>query len=642
MVDKVAASKKRLGGTLQRDIIGSDTKVADTVVDIFAVALAVLAVYVAGFGVFDNAIVSGGTVALGIVVGFLTLAVRDAGASNRLRAIAHAGLAVLWLVLAWDWLNVMFAQEAFFIEISRSQNIQAWIAFAVVGYLTYRHFGPSMLAVYSLAGLYVLAPASWGGAGENWLRVAENLWFSTDGVYGRPVEVVSRIVLIFIVFGAVLQTSGAGDVLLKVAFAATGRVAGGPAHAAVVGSAAFGLMSGSAIANVVSTGVFTIPIIKKAGFKAKFAGAVEAAASTGGQIMPPVMGVVAFLMADMTGIPYLQVVVAAAIPAAMFYASLFAVVLIEARRQGIAAIPPDERVRLVAMDFVRCLAFFVPLVVIVAVLVNGRTPQFAGYVALIAATLLCLVLFPGFRSPVSIWRALASAGRTAATLMIIVAAIGFVIGVINMTGLGLRFAELILAVAGSSLFVALVVVMLGCLVMGMGVPSGAAYLIIALVMGPALQRLGLPSIAAHLFIVYFGVLSVVTPPVALAAFAAAPIAGSNPMETGLEATRLSVAGFIIPFVFVYHPDILIIEGVNPFLFAWALVAFAIAGWSIASALSGFDVGPLPAWERLVRAGLGILAIFPDFIFALPGALGCAILFARHRLNVRMGSRPKPG
>ena len=622
---------------------GSLSSAIDTVSGVFAVILAGLAVYVAGFGVFDNVIVSGGTVALGMVVGFLTLAVRDARASRNILAALHIALALAWLFLAWEWLGVMFAQEVFFIELTPAQGAQGWIAFALAGYLTYRHFGVAMLAVYVLAGLYVLAPAAWGGAGENWFRVAENLWFSSDGVFGRPVEVVSRIVLIFIVFGAVLQTSGAGDVLLKAAFAATGRIAGGPAHAAIVGSAAFGMMSGSAIANVVSTGVFTIPIIKKAGFAPRFAAAVEAAASTGGQIMPPVMGVVAFLMADMTGIPYLQVVVAAAIPAAMFYASLFVVVLIEARRQGIGAIPASERVHLTGADLVRCLAFFVPLGVIVATLVAGRTPQFAGFAALVVTTVLCLALFPEFRSLARLWQAIASAGRTAATLMVIVAAIGFVIGVINMTGLGLRFAEVILSLSGASLLVALLAVMLGCLVMGMGVPSGAAYLIIALVMGPALQRLGLPPIAAHLFIAYFGVLSVVTPPVALAAFAAAPIAGAKPMETGVEATRLAVAGFIIPFIFVYHQDILIIEGFDPLALAWTLVAFAVATWSIATGLAGFETQRLPPWERAVRVALGIGAIFPLYSVALPAVLACVAVVIRHRFASaeQRGMKPSP-
>ena len=439
-----------------------------------------------------------------------------------------------------------------------------------------------------------------------WKHAMENLWFSTDGVFGRPVEVVSRTVLVFIVFGAVLQQSGAGAVLLRIAMAATGRFAGGPAHAAVAASALFGSLSGTAVANVVSTGVFTIPIIKKIGFRPSFAGAVEAAASTGGQIMPPVMGVVAFLMADITGIPYIKIIVAALIPSIMYYSSLFIVVFIEAKRLGVEPLAKEQRVALTKDDLLKSLALVVPLGVIITVLITGRTAQNAGFYALISAFVLCLLLFPDFRKPAKWWRALVDSGKTCAVLMVIVSAIGFVIGVINMTGIGLMFAEAVLSVASSNLWLALVFVMLSCLVMGMGVPTGAAYLMIAIVLGPVLQKLGLSLMAAHLFVVYFGVLSVVTPPVALAAFAAAPIAEANPMETGLQATRLAIAGFIIPYMFVFHPDILLVVGdfhLGGLL--WALFVFFVSSWGIATGLGGVGVGqaaPLATGGAAVGGG----------------------------------------
>jgi len=602
-----------------------------------AVALACLAVYVAGWGVFDNVWVSGLTVWLGFMVGFLALREGDAEGS-RLRlalAVLHVALASVFTWVLWKWAIIMLAQEDAFIEITRFDDILGWIGVAICGYLTWRHFGLPMLLVFLVAAYYVVAPVEFLGAGEDWLRVAENLWYSTDGAFGRPVEVVGRVILIFIVFGAVLQTSGAGEVLLKFAFAVTGRFAGGPAHAAIVGSAMFGTLSGAAVANVVSTGVFTIPIIKRAGFSARFAGAVEAAASTGGQIMPPVMGVVAFLMADVTGIPYIKIVVAALIPAAMYYFSLFVVVLLEAKKNGIGAIPVQDRQRLTRQDWVKSLAFWAPLAVLVAFLVDGRTPQNAGFAATATAIVLCLLLFPGYRQPGKWLRTLVSAGQTSATLMIIVTAIGFVIGVVNMTGIGLQFAEAILMVAGSDLLLSLVLVMIACLVMGMGVPSGAAYLIIAIVLGPALQRLGLPTIAAHLFVAYFGVLSVITPPVALAAFAAAPIAGAGPMETGVEAVRLAIAGFIIPFVFVYHQDVLII--VDDFALGgllWAVVAFVLSTWAIATGLSGYDAGRLAHWERALRFIVGLAALLPNYVLAGPAMLAVLALTGFHRIAAK--------
>jgi len=601
--------------------------------DLLSVSLAVFAIVVAAIGVFDMVVVSGLTVLLGLLICYFRLEDDKSRKSpNRVRLTLHGLMALALIFIFFEWGHVMFEQEVFFITISTRQNAFAWVAIALIGYLTFRFFGIPMLVVLLLAAAYLLFPSGLGGAGVDWSHAAENLWFSTDGVFGRPVEVVGRIVLIFIVFGAVLQQSGAGEILLRLALAATGRFPGGPAHAAVAASALFGSLSGTAVANVVSTGVFTIPIIKKVGFKAKFAGGVEAAASTGGQIMPPVMGVVAFLMADITGIPYLLIIIAALIPSLMYYASLFVVVFIEAKRLGIERIPESERVKLTRDDGLKSIAFVVPLGVIIAVLVTGRTAQNAGFYALISAFALCLAFFPGFRHPRKWWQALIDSGRTCAILMVIVAAIGFVIGVINMTGIGLMFAERVLSVASSSLGLALFFVMLACLVMGMGVPTGAAYLMIAIVLGPVLHRLGLSLMAAHLFVVYFGVLSVVTPPVALAAFAAAPIAEANPMETGFEATRLSIAGFIIPYLFVYHPDLLLVVGdLSVVGLIWTLFIFAIATWGIATGLGGWEWMRLSVWQRLVRLFSAVLFIVPGKpSAALGGLLLAACLFLNWR------------
>ena len=611
----------------------------------FAAALAVFAIYVAGFGVFDTIVVYGVTVLLGAIVGFLILASRalemaasgEHGLRKKAESLVDLVLLVVFALLIWRWSGIMLEQEEFFIDISQTDMALAWVAFALIGYLTWRHFGLPMALVFLGIIAYALLPHSIGGAGLDWTSIADRQWFTTDGVFGRPVQVVSTVVLIFIVFGAILQASGAGAILLKIAFSATGRFAGGPAHASILGSALFGTMSGAAVANVVSTGIFTIPIIKKAGFRAKFAGGVEAAASTGGQIMPPVMGVVAFIMADVTAIPYLQIVVAAILPAVFYYLSLFLVVLVESRKQNVGATPPEQREKITGSDWLKSLAFWIPLAIIVGVLLTGRTPQNAGYYAMIAAVVLCLVLFPEFRHPKKWWEALVSAGRTSANLMIIVASVGVVIGIVNMTGIGLAFADAIRSTSGGHLFFALVLVMIGCLVMGMGVPSVTAYLILALVMGPVLENLGIPKIAAHMFMVYFGVLSVVTPPVALAAFAAAPIAGAKPMETAFEAVRLSIAGFIIPFVFVYNPEILIIDGFTITGLVWSIVSFVLATWLIATGLARYEAAPLPAWESVLRVVLAIAILTPDRLSTLVAGAVAIALVAFH--NTR-NSQPK--
>lgn len=592
---------------------------------LLAASMSLFAIYVAGFGVFDNIVVSGLTVLIAVTYGFA--AWRGSHTSDGI-LILHTVMLIVITVLIYLWSQVMFDQQEVFIFLSTFQDAHGWIAIALITYITWRYFGIPMVGVVLAAGLYVLLPA---GGNEDWTRVAENLWYSTDGVFGRPVEVVGRTVLIYVILGAVLQVAGAGEVLLRIAFAATGRLAGGPAHAAIVGSAMFGTMSGASIANVVSTGVFTIPVIKKVGFSPRFAGGIEAAASTGGQFMPPVMGAVAFLMADLTGIPYLHIIVAAAIPSLMYYVSLFTIVALEAKRMGIAPVPVEERVKLEPADLLKSLAFWSPLAVIVAVLLTGRTAQNAGAYACVTAFVACLILFPDFRNPKKWFDVLVDAGRASCTLMMVVAAIGFVIGVVNMTGVGLWFAEQVLAYSGDSLALSLVMVMCASLVLGMGVPTGAAYLIIAIVLGPALAGLGVPLVAAHLFVLYFGVMSDVTPPVALAAFAAAPISGSGPMETGWAAVRLSAAGFIIPFVFVFHPDILIITGDATLTgIVWALVAFGIATWGLATGLIGWDRCTLPIWQRIARIAAGLSCLATDWRIAIgaAGALACLIFLRR--------------
>ncbi|MGF1475282.1 MAG: TRAP transporter permease [Geminicoccaceae bacterium] len=596
--------------------------------DLFCAALTLFALYVAAFGVFDTIIVYGTAVVLGATITFLDFA--DEAPLPLL--VIHSILAIGFALLIWRWSGIMLEQEEFFVDIQTIDYRLAWVAFALIIYLTWRAFGLPMLVVLLAVLAYALAPLSLGGAGLDWASVADRQWFTTDGVFGRPVQVVSTVVLVFIVFGAVLQSSGAGAVLLRLAFAATGRIPGGPAHAAIVGSALFGTLSGAAVANVVSTGVFTIPIIKRAGFRARFAGAVEAAASTGGQIMPPVMGVVAFIMADVTGVPYLSIIVAALIPALFYYLSLFVVVLIEARRQGIGPVPPDQRERITRLDWLRSGVFWTSLAVIVGTLLTGRTAQNAGFYATILAATSSLVLFPQFRRPDAWWNALVTAGRTAGTLMVIVAAVGLVIGIVNMSGIGLAFADAIRSASGDGLFIALLFVMLGCLVIGMGVPSVPAYLMLALVMGPVLEGMGVPKVPAHLFMVYFGVLSVVTPPVALAAFAAAPIAGAKPFETGLEAVRLSVAGFIIPFAFVFHTDLVLILGVDPWSLVWALLALTIAVWMIATGLAGFETAPLAWPERLARVAAGLASLTPELLYAGPAAAVAIGLAIRHRVT----------
>lgn len=615
------------------------------VADLLALGLAGFAIYVAGFGVFDEVWVRAVTTGLPILISILyfsseSLDVKreDVGVGSVvLNAVFFAGFFLIYYL----WITLMTEQMDFFVEFTTFDYAVGFMGVGLIFYLTLRHFGMPLFLVCLLSLLILffgnLIPGTLNIPEVKWFLISEKLWYSTDGVFGRPVAVVGQIVLVFILFGAILEASGAGATLLKFAFAVTGPLRGGPAHAAIVGSASFGTMNGAAVANVVTTGVFTIPMIKRTGFQPKFAGAVEATASTGGQIMPPVMGAVAFLMADITGIPYLDIIVAAAIPALMYYFSLFTVVWLEARKMGMKPTPKSERVSLTGTDWIRSISFFAPLGVIVAVLLTGRTAQNAGFYGLITAFVLSLVLYPEFRSIRVILRALMRGGRTCATIMIVVAAIGFVVGMVNMSGLGIKFAAAILSIAGDSLFLSLVVVAVGCLLLGMGVPVGAAYLIIVLIIGPAIGKLGLSLLLTHLFVIYYAVLSAITPPVAVAAFAAAPIAGSKPIETGVVAVRLAIAGFLIPFIFVYHPSVVLLEeGFSYVGLAWGVGAFIFSTAALATSLGGFSRANIGIVQRTVRLIAGVTVLVPDPMVA---GISAAAILGAFVVERMMGAMP---
>ncbi|NRB02599.1 MAG: TRAP transporter fused permease subunit, partial [Rhodobacteraceae bacterium] len=436
-----------------------------------------------------------------------------------------------------------------------------------------------------------------------------------------------------------------------------GRFTGGAAHAAVASSALFGTLSGAAISNVVSTGVMTIPVIKKSGFKPAFSAAVEAAASTGGQVMPPVMGVVAFFVAGQIGLEYRYIVVAAIIPAIFFYLGTFMTVYFEARRQGVGPLPFEDRPKLSSAELVQCLVFILPLGVLSYFLFAQPSVQKAGFYGFIVALASALVLFKGFRNWQSIYKAFVGAGRMSAAIIVIVAAIGLIVGLIQVSGFSGRLSLLLAQLANGPLFTTLIVVALGAIVLGMGLPPGATYFIIVIALSSGIDAVGIPPLTLHLFVVFFAVISTVTPPVALAAFAAAPIAGADPVQTGFQAARLALAGFLIPFVFVYHPAVLYklqvlfewfggelprssamidIATVSWADLGWVIVAFALAMWLLTSALTGYEKNKLRGVERILRVAAGLGILLPNVFFALPAVCGGVALIVIHRF---LGGEP---
>ena len=347
--------------------------------------------------------------------------------------------------------------------------------------------------------------------------------------------------------------------------------------------------------------------------------------------MPPVMGAVAFVMADVTGIPYLVIIVAALVPALFYYGSLFAAVWVEAARNGIEAIPRAERQSISREDWKLSLMFVIPILVIIGVLIAGRSPAMAGLWATVIGAGLGLMNAEVRKRPQVFLDALAKGGEQCGRIMVAVAAIGIIIGVMNLTGLGIRFSNMVLSFAGANLFFAMLLVALASMILGMGLPTIPAYLIIVLIMGEAMENLGVPKILVHLFVLYYGVLSAITPPVAIAAYAAAPIAQSNPMTTALQALKLSFVGFIVPFVFIYNPALSLVVGFEVGPFVWVVARLALAIWLMTTALGGVDRAPLPMWSRILRTALGICVLLTFIEIQIAAAVaGLALLYVESR------------
>jgi TRAP transporter 4TM/12TM fusion protein len=569
-----------------------------------------------------------------------------------------------------SWIIVIFASDAGVLPSAQPLDYVMFpLATAITLYLTYRLFGGFIVGFCLFWVIYFFVKGylpDWTGilvgaestAAQNLRQMILQFWAQTGGMFGQPIQVVTGNVLIFIVFGAVLMSSGAGDLLMKIANRLTGGLTGGAAHAAVASSALFGTLSGAAISNVVSTGVMTIPLIRKSGFRPPFAGAVEAAASTGGQIMPPVMGVVAFFVAGQIGLEYRYIVVAAILPAIFYYLGTFLAVYFEARKLGIGSLPDEDRPKLTRKEWVQCLVFVAPLGTLSYFLFSQPSVPKAGFYGLVVALASAAILFKEFRNRDKIWNAFVDAGRMAATIVVIVTAIGLIVGLLQTSGFARRLSQLLAEVADGPLPIVLIVVALGSIILGMGLPPGATYFIIVIALSSGIDTVGIAPLTLHLFVVVFAMMSTVTPPVALAAFAAAPIAGADPIRTGFEAAKIALAGFLIPFVFVYHPAVLYklqvlfewfgeakvkskamidIDTVTWFDFGWIIFAFALAMWLIASALAGYDRTKLGGAERVLRIVLGAAALLPQLAIAAPAAaLGIILILVSPRIAQRAG------
>jgi TRAP transporter 4TM/12TM fusion protein len=476
---------------------------------------------------------------------------------------------------------------------------------------------------YAFLGPYM--PGFLNHRGYSFRRIVGHLYYTTEGVLGLPLGVSSTFIFLFILFGAFLDKTGIGKFFIDVANAIAGFSAGGPAKVAVISSAMMGTISGSSVSNTVGTGSFTIPLMKKLGYKPEFAGAVEAAASTGGQLMPPIMGAAAFLMAETLGIPYLEVAKAAVIPAILYFSGIFIMVHLEAKKLGLSGIPRDQLPR-IGRVMKEQGHLILPLLAILYFLIQGATPMKAALYGIVTSVLAGMIRKSTRMSPKDFLDALETAGRSILGVAIACATAGIIIGIVTLTGLGLKMASGLIALAGGLKIPTLIFTMLASLVLGMGVPTTANYLITSTITAPAVVQLGVPMLAAHLFAFYFGIIADITPPVALAAYAGSAIARSNPFRTGLTASRIAIAAFIIPYIFALNP-VMVLIGATPLKVLQILLTSLAGMLGIGAAMEGYFLGLAKPWERVLYLSGGLLLIDPAFLTDVLGILliGLALL-----------------
>ncbi len=476
------------------------------------------------------------------------------------------------------------------------------------------------LPILCVAGLLLIYALIWGSTNPSIVaRITEMvrvLFYSKEGILSTPVNVCSKYIVMFIIFGAFLERTGIADFFINIANALVGRFSGGPAKVAVVASALEGMVSGSSVANTVGSGAVTIPLMKKTGYKPEFAAAAEASASTGGQIMPPIMGAAAFLMAETVGVPYSNIVVRAILPAVLYFAGVFITVHLEAKKEGLKGLTKEELPRL--KPLLKQSYLLLPLILLIYLVgTSTKSIAYAAAIAIIASIVVSLFNKEHRITPKRILEALAAGGQGMITVAAACGVAGIIAGIIGVTGLAYKLFNGIVALAGDKVIVALFLTMLCCIVLGMGVPTTANYCIMAATCAPILVQMGVPMIAAHFFVFYFGIVADLTPPVALAAYAGAAIAGANPMKTAMTSTKLAIGAFIVPYVFALNPSMLFIK-TTVFEVVLICITSFIGMFGVSAALQGYFVKKMHWYERIVSAIGGLLLIYPGLITDIIG------------------------
>ena len=482
------------------------------------------------------------------------------------------------------------------------------------------------LPILIVAAFFIVYALIWGLANPSlWGKLnyaVRYLFYSKEGIFSTPVNVCSKFIVVFIIFGAFLERTGIADFFINISNAFVGGFSGGPAKVAVVASAMEGMVSGSSVANTVGSGSVTIPLMKKTGYKPEFAAAAEAAASTGGQIMPPIMGAAAFLMADYVQLPYGQIALKAILPAVLYFAGIFVAVHLEAKKLGLRGLTKEELPRI--KPLLKKVYLLTPLVLLIYLVgTSTRSIQYAAALAILAAIAVSMFSKETRVTPKRLLEALAAGGQGTITVAAACGIAGIIAGTITMTGLANMLINGIVTLAGNQVIIALFLTMLCCIVLGMGVPTTANYCIMAATCAPILIRMGVPAIAAHFFVFYFGIVADLTPPVALAAYAGAAIAQANPMRTALTATKLAIGAFIVPYVFALNPAMLFVD-TNAFEVITICITSFIGICAISAALEGWLLHHMNVPQRLMSALGGLLLIYPGLV---TDSIGLALVAA---------------
>lgn len=595
----------------------------------FAVFMGLFHLYVGFRGTIDPWSLRAIHLSLGFAVAFLTVPIKKGrGIGPWDVALACLGvISGLYIIVNMDALieragmptkwDVALGLVTIFLVLEMARRVLG-LALPVVAFafLLYAYFGAHLPGLLAHRGYDVE-------------RLASHMYTTLEGIFGVPIGVSASYVILFVIFGAFLEATKVGDFYINLANSVAGKSVGGPAKVAVVASGFFGTISGSAVANVVSTGTYTIPLMKRTGYQPHFAGATEAVASSGGQLMPPVMGAAAFVISEMTGISYIRVCAAALIPALLYYFTVFSSIHLEARRIGLRGLSeeevPDIRQVLKTQGYM-----VLPAAVLVYLLaVKLYSPAYSAFWAIVTAIVISFLKKETRLDLKGFFKALESGAVNALSVVAACACAGIVVGVITLTGLGLKFSGLILSLAHGNLYLTMALTMVAALILGMGLPTTAAYIICAILAVPALKNLGVAVLAAHLFVFYFAIISAITPPVALAAYAGAAIAQSDPMKTGITACKLGLAAFIVPYMFVLDQSLLMQGEVLQILYHGFTAALGC--FFLSTATIGYLKGELKVWERALNLCGALLMIHPGAVTDLVGAALLGVVTARRFL-----------